>query len=99
MFVQEKRDLSRVTATERAAQGAYRQAGKTPADVDVVELHHCFTIAEIVATEGLAFFQPGTGRLAAETAWTSLGAQLPVHPPAHLHPTPHPIPPTRAAPL
>src|SRR4029453_6073963 len=61
MFVHEKRDLSRVTATERAAQGAYRQAGKTPADVNVVELHDCFTIAEIVATEGLGFFEPGTG--------------------------------------
>src|SRR5258705_8718184 len=60
MFVQEKRDLSRVTATERAAQGPYRQAAKTPADVDVVELHDCFTIAEIVATEGPGFFQPGT---------------------------------------
>ena len=48
MFVHEKRDLSRITATERAAAGAYRQAGKTPADVDVVELHDCFTIAEIV---------------------------------------------------
>ena len=50
MFMHEKRDLSRVMATERAAAAVYRQAGKTPADVDVVELHDCFTIAEIVAT-------------------------------------------------
>jgi acetyl-CoA acetyltransferase len=48
LFVHEERDLSRVTATERAALGAYRQAGKTPTAVDVVELHDCFTIAEIV---------------------------------------------------
>src|SRR5262245_26607063 len=53
MFLHDKRDLSRVAATERAAQGAYRQAGVTPADVDLAELHDCFTIAEIVATEGL----------------------------------------------
>src|SRR5262249_27005036 len=45
MFIHEKRDLSRVTATERAAARAYQRAGKTPADVDVVELHDCFTIA------------------------------------------------------
>src|SRR5881296_3913995 len=50
MFIHEKRDLSRVHATERAAQQAYRRAGRTPDEVDVVELHDCFTIAEIVAT-------------------------------------------------
>src|SRR5713226_6916697 len=79
MFVHEKRDLARVAATERAAQGAYRQAGKTPTDVDVAEVHDCFTIAEIVATEGLGFFEPGTGGLAAEKGWTSLGGKLPVN--------------------
>src|SRR5262245_11636701 len=41
MFLHDKRDLSRVAATERAAQGAYRQAGVTPADVDLAELHDC----------------------------------------------------------
>src|SRR2546426_3155518 len=51
MLLGDKRDLSRVPATERAAAAAYKQAGLTPTDVDVVELHDCFTIAEIVATE------------------------------------------------
>ena len=85
------------TATERAAQGAYRQAGKTPADVDVVELHDCFTIAEIVATEGLGFFEPGTGGLAAEKGWTSLGGKLPVNPSGGLKAKGHPIGATGAA--
>src|SRR6185436_8768084 len=53
MLLGDKKDLSRVMATERAAKAAYQQAGKGPGDVDVVELHDCFTIAEIVATEGL----------------------------------------------
>src|SRR6266403_3355262 len=97
MFVHEKRDLSRVTATERAAAGAYRQAGKNPADVDVVELHDCFTIAEIVATEGLGFFEPGTGGLAAEKGWTSLGGKLPVNPSGGLKAKGHPIGATGAA--
>ncbi len=97
MFMHDKRDLSRVTATERAAQGAYRQAGKTPADVDVVELHDCFTIAEIVATEGLGFFEPGTGGLAAEKGWTSLGGKLPVNPSGGLKAKGHPIGATGAA--
>ena len=75
-----RRTSSRVMATERAAEAAYRQAGKSPADVDVVELHDCFTIAEIVATEGLGLFEPGTGGIAAEKGWTSLGGQDPGQP-------------------
>src|SRR2546428_13055534 len=59
MLIGDKRDLSRVPATERAAAAAYRQAGIGPQDVDVVELHDCFTIAEIVATEGLGLFEAG----------------------------------------
>jgi acetyl-CoA C-acetyltransferase/acetyl-CoA acyltransferase len=97
MFMHDKRDLSRVTATERAALGAYRQAGKTPGDVDVVELHDCFTIAEIVATEGLGFFEPGAGGLAAEKGWTSLGGRLPVNPSGGLKAKGHPIGATGAA--
>ena len=97
MFMQEKRDLARVTATERAALGAYRQAGKSPLDVDVVELHDCFTIAEILATEGLGFFEPGTGGLAAEKGWTSLGGRIPVNPSGGLKAKGHPIGATGAA--
>jgi acetyl-CoA C-acetyltransferase len=99
MFMHAKRDLARVTATERAAQGAYRQAGLTPADVDVCELHDCFTIAEIVATEGLGFFEPGTGGLAAEKGWTSLGGKIPVNPSGGLKAKGHPIGATGAAQL
>jgi acetyl-CoA C-acetyltransferase len=97
MFMHEKRDLARVEATERAARAAYRQAGKTPEDVDVVELHDCFTIAEIVATEGLGFFEPGTGGIAAEKGWTSLGGKIPVNPSGGLKSKGHPIGATGAA--
>ena len=97
MFIHEKRDLSRVQATERAAAQAYRRAGKTPADVHVVELHDCFTIAEIVATEGLGFFEPGSGAVAAEKGWTSLGGRIPVNPSGGLKAKGHPIGATGAA--
>ncbi|OGK78635.1 MAG: hypothetical protein A2X52_09895 [Candidatus Rokubacteria bacterium GWC2_70_16] len=97
MFMHEKRDLARVTATERAARDAYRQAGKGPEDVNVVELHDCFTIAEIVATEGLGFFEPGTGGIAAEKGWTSLGGKIPVNPSGGLKSKGHPIGATGAA--
>ena len=97
MFMHEKRDLARVPATERAAAGAYRQASRIPGDVDVVELHDCFTIAEIVATEGLGFFEPGTGGMAAEKGWTSIGGKIPVNPSGGLKSKGHPIGATGAA--
>ena len=97
MLLGDKKDLSRVMATERAAKAAYDQAGKSPADVDVVELHDCFTIAEIVATEGLGLFEPGTGGLAAERGWTSLGGRVPVNPSGGLKAKGHPIGATGAA--
>jgi acetyl-CoA acetyltransferase len=97
MLLQDKKDLSRVPATERAAAGAYRQAGLGPKDVDVVELHDCFTIAEIVATEGLGLFEPGTGGIAAEKGWTSLGGKIPVNVSGGLKAKGHPIGATGAA--
>src|SRR5712664_1524081 len=97
MLLGDKRDLSRVPATERAAAAAYRQAGIGPSDVDVVELHDCFTIAEIVATEGLGLFEPGAGGLAAEKGWTSLGGRIPVNPSGGLKAKGHPIGATGAA--
>ena len=97
MFMHDKRDLSRVPATERRGPAAYRQAGLGPEDVDVVELHDCFTIAEIVATEGLGLFEPGTGGIAAEKGWTSLGGKIPVNPSGGLKAKGHPIGATGAA--
>jgi acetyl-CoA C-acetyltransferase len=97
MLLGDKKDLSRVMATERAVKAAYAQAGKSPADVDVVELHDCFTIAEIVATEGLGLFEPGTGGIAAEKGWTSLGGKIPVNTSGGLKAKGHPIGATGAA--
>jgi acetyl-CoA C-acetyltransferase/acetyl-CoA acyltransferase len=97
MLMHDKRDLARVPATERAAAAAYRQAGLGPQDVNVVELHDCFTIAEIVATEGLGLFEPGTGGIAAEKGWTSLGGKMPVNTSGGLKAKGHPIGATGAA--
>jgi acetyl-CoA C-acetyltransferase len=97
MLMQDKHDLARVLATERAAAAAYRQAGLGPQDVDVVELHDCFTIAEIVATEGLGLFEAGMGGPAAERGWTSLGGKVPVNTSGGLKAKGHPIGATGAA--
>ncbi len=97
MCLHDKADLTRVLATERAALAAYGQAGLSPRDVDVVELHDCFTIAEIVATEGLGLCEPGAGGVAAEKGETSLGGRVPVNPSGGLKAKGHPIGATGAA--
>ncbi|PYM19783.1 MAG: acetyl-CoA acyltransferase [Candidatus Rokuibacteriota bacterium] len=84
MLLGDKRDLSRVPATERAAAAAYRDAGCGPEDVDV-------------ATEGLGLFEAGTGGVAAEKGWTSLGGKVPVNPSGGLKAKGHPIGATGAA--
>jgi acetyl-CoA C-acetyltransferase len=65
--------------------------------VDVVELHDCFTIAEIVATEGLGLCELGTGGIAAEKGDTSLGGRIPVNVSGGLKAKGHPIGATGAA--
>src|SRR5437763_143871 len=97
MLIGDKRDLSRVPATERAAATAYRQAGIGPQDGDVPALLDCLPIADTVATEGLGLFEPGVGGLAAEKGWTSLGGKIPVNPSGGLKAKGHPIGATGAA--
>ncbi|MBU0517043.1 MAG: propanoyl-CoA acyltransferase [Proteobacteria bacterium] len=86
-----QQDLTRVTAREASVDQAYAQAGLTPADVDVVELHDCFTIAEILAVEGLGFYPPGQGYAAATSGETTFGGRVVVNPSGGLKAKGHPI--------
>jgi acetyl-CoA C-acetyltransferase len=54
----QRRTLTGFPAAAEAARKAYAQAGITPADVDLVEVHDCFTIAEIVAMSDLGLASP-----------------------------------------
>lgn len=78
-------------AARDAAEQAYDAAGVGPGDVDVVELHDCFTGAEILATEALGFFERGEGGPAAAEGRTRLGGELPVNPSGGLKAKGHPI--------
>ncbi|MCX6793940.1 MAG: thiolase domain-containing protein, partial [Candidatus Gottesmanbacteria bacterium] len=55
----QRKSLTQLTATREAGKRAYTLAGITPNDVDVAEVHDCFTIAEILAMEDLEFFPKG----------------------------------------
>jgi acetyl-CoA C-acetyltransferase len=55
----QRASLTELVATRKAAAGAYRQAGVGPKDIDVAEVHDCFTIAQILALEDLGFSPKG----------------------------------------
>lgn len=84
-------DLTTFDATRRAADEAFRQAGIARADVDVVELHDCFTIAEIVDSEDLGFFAKGQGGRAVAEGWTMVDGHLPINPSGGLLSKGHPV--------
>lgn len=92
-----QRDITRIRAREQSAKQAYRMAGLGPKDIDFCELHDCFTIAEIVATESLGFFDFGEGGNGAERGETKIGAKIPVNPSGGLKARGHPIGATGAA--
>jgi acetyl-CoA C-acetyltransferase/acetyl-CoA acyltransferase len=92
-----QKDLTRIKAREASTRQAYREAGIGPQDVDVCELHDCFTIAEILATEGLGFFEFGEGAKAVERGDTSKDGKIPINCSGGLKAKGHPIGATGAA--
>jgi len=61
MSVLRRPELTGLPSAEEAARRAYEQAGLTPADIKVAEVHDCFTVAEIMAYEDLGFCEKGQG--------------------------------------
>ena len=84
-------DLGQLRAVRLAGERAYEMAGRTPRDLHVVEVHDCFTIAELMATEALGLFEPGGGGPAVERGLTSLGGKIPVNPSGGLKAKGHPV--------
>ncbi|MCD6512450.1 MAG: thiolase domain-containing protein [Thermoplasmata archaeon] len=77
--------------TIHAGERAFKQAGLTPKDIDLVEVHDCFTIAEIMAIEDLGFFKKGEGGKATEEGLTALDGELPVNTSGGLKSKGHPV--------
>jgi len=75
-----RKSLTEMIATKKAVQDAYNKAQLTARDIDVVELHDCFSIANILAIEDLGFFKKGEGGKAVEQARTALNAEISVNP-------------------
>lgn len=96
-LLSQQEHLPRIIAREISARQAYKMAGLTPNDIDVCELHDSFTIAEIIAMEGLGFFNSGTGGEATMKGETMLGGKIAINPSGGLKSKGHPIGATGAA--
>ena len=87
----EMADLTTFEATVSAAREAYRMAGVSPGDIDVAEVHDCFSIAEIAATEDLGFVEKGRGGGAVLEGLTALAGPIPINPSGGLLSKGHPV--------
>lgn len=87
----QRKDILKLEAVELAAQRALKMAGKTIKDVNFVEVHDCFTIAEIMVLEALGIVEPGQGGPATAAGLTALNGKFPVNPSGGLKSKGHPV--------
>jgi acetyl-CoA C-acetyltransferase len=83
--------LTGLTVGIEAGKQAYAMAGVTPKDIDVAEVHDCFTIAEMMAYENLGFAQPGEGKDLIASKETYKEGSIPVNVDGGLLSKGHPI--------
>ena len=86
------RDLfTGLSVAEESGRQAYKMAGVTPKDIDVAEVHDCFTIAELMAYEALGFAKPGEGKDLIRSKETYKEGSIPVNVDGGLLSKGHPI--------
>src|SRR5712691_2676780 len=87
----QKDNITTFRAVAEAGRKAYRMAGVSPQDIQFAELHDCFTIAEIIATEDLGFVKKGEGGPYALEGRTCLRGERPVNASGGLKSKGHPV--------
>ena len=87
----DREDLTTLAAVSASAEQAYKMSGKDPKSIDFAEVHDCFTIAEIIVSESLGFFERGKGGPAAEAGETAIGGRIPINPSGGLKSKGHPV--------
>ncbi len=83
--------FSGLTVAQKASEQAYAMAGIGPKDIDVAEVHDCFTIAELMAYENLGFAEPGKGKDLIRNKETYKDGSIPVNLDGGLLSKGHPI--------
>ena len=87
----DRQTLVGIAATNKAAELAYKMAGVGPNDIDLAEVHDCFTIAEIMAIEDLGFCKKGDGGKVTERGETAIGGRIPINTSGGLKGKGHPV--------
>jgi acetyl-CoA C-acetyltransferase len=87
----DREDPAVLDAVQKSAEQAYAMAGVGPGEIQVAEVHDCFSIAEICCTEALGFVERGRGGEAARTGATALGGRIPVNTSGGLKAKGHPV--------
>jgi acetyl-CoA C-acetyltransferase len=89
--MQDAEDLLSLPAVRESAEKAYNLAGVGPEDIDVVELHDCFSMTEIISTEELGFARKREGWIALQEGRTKHGGIVPINTSGGLLSKGHPI--------
>jgi acetyl-CoA C-acetyltransferase len=88
----DKHSFIEMLATIEAARGAFEMAGITPDDVDLAEVHDCFTNTELMNIEDIGFCKKGeAAKLLREGYWNREDGQKPINPGGGLKAHGHPI--------
>lgn len=87
----QRKSLTELAATKIASEKARKQSGVDISDIDIVEVHDCFTIAEIMAMEDLGFCKKGEGGEFIASGHTRLGNKMPVNTSGGLKACGHPV--------
>jgi len=86
-----RQDLSWIESTHLAAKKALAMAKRKVEDMQLFEVHDCFTIAEIMVTEALGIVKKGQGGPAVADGLTALTGKFPVNPSGGLKAKGHPV--------
>ncbi len=91
LALDKRADITTLAAVKLSAESAYKMAGIKPADVNLAEVHDCFTIAEICIIEELGFVEKGKGGVFTEQGHTALDGKIPINPSGGLKSKGHPV--------
>lgn len=86
-----RESLTSLQATKRAAETAFKMAKITPKDIDFIEVHDCFTVAEVITLEDLGFCKVGKGGKFSLDGETALNSTISVNPSGGLKSKGHPV--------
>ncbi len=97
LSLHDRSTLTSFIATREASKQAYQMSGLSPKDIQIAEVHDCFTIAEILAMEDLGFYEKGKAAEAVKNGESKRDGVLPINTSGGLKSKGHPVGATGAA--